>query len=61
MERILTKSRMMEYLTVDGLSKMTGVPSDKFDIYVTIIAAYFNKYVTRMKVAMSECCKRCFV
>ena len=34
MERVLTKSRMMEYLTIDGLSKMTGVPSEQFDIYV---------------------------
>lgn len=33
-ERILTKSRIMEYFTVDGLVKMTGVESGKFDIYI---------------------------
>jgi len=32
-ERILTKSRSMEYLTIDGLTKMTGVPPDLLDIY----------------------------
>jgi len=32
-ERILTKSRTMEYLTLDGLTKMTGVPADLLDIY----------------------------
>lgn len=33
-ERILTKSRIMEYFTVDGLVKMIGVESSKFDIYI---------------------------
>jgi len=33
-ERILTKNRIMEYLTIDGLTKMTGVPRDQFDVYV---------------------------
>jgi DNA topoisomerase VI subunit B len=32
-DRILTKSRVMEYLTLDGLTKMTGVPPDILDIY----------------------------
>ena len=32
-DRILTKSRVMEYLTLDGLSKMTGVSPDLLDIY----------------------------
>ena len=34
MERILTKNRVMEYLTIDGLKKMTGVGDGDFDIYV---------------------------
>lgn len=33
-ERILTKNRIMEYFTIDGLVKMTGIESDKFDIYI---------------------------
>jgi hypothetical protein len=32
-DRILTKSRAMEYLTLDGLTKMTGVPPHLLDIY----------------------------
>jgi len=33
-ERILTKSRMMEYFTLDGLVKMTGVEEENLDIYI---------------------------
>jgi len=33
-ERILTKNRMMEYFTLDGLIKMTGVEEGNLDIYV---------------------------
>src|SRR5262245_40144626 len=32
-DRILTKSRAMEYWTLDGLTKMTGVPPHLLDIY----------------------------
>ena len=32
-DRILTKSRTMEYLTLDGLTKMTGVPPQSLDVY----------------------------
>src|SRR4030095_9550246 len=32
-DRILTKNRVMEYLTLDGLSKMSGVSPDMLDIY----------------------------
>jgi hypothetical protein len=32
-DRILSKSRVMEYLTLDGLSKMTGVSPDLLDFY----------------------------
>jgi hypothetical protein len=33
-ERILTKDRIMEYATMDGLTKMTGVTPEMFDIYI---------------------------
>ena len=33
-ERILTKDRIMEYATMDGLTKMTGVAPEMFDIYI---------------------------
>ena len=33
-EKILTKNRSMEYVTVDGLTKMTGVQLEKFDLYI---------------------------
>ena len=33
-ERILTKDRIMEYASLDGLTKMTGVEPENFDLYI---------------------------